>query len=391
MIEAFFDDVRHRESEELAFFAERAERAGNLTQALADFAKAAALEEANALDVPGTQARVRTLLGISAVSLWLRAERWDDAARAGCALLSRPDELTPDGGRELRLLVERAWRYAEIKLAFGENTAYAALEARLSGGLVATGVAPYLVVAERRDVLAPLLFRAGELKENRPFRKAGPSALSATLAIYEAPAIAASYGLRLYVTARGPQQFIEGAAVTPRGIVEAFLEIAGAAAEGPERLATVVQDPQYEKAFLRGFRDLAPDGATVGEVSFSTVARGRPLIRATLGPEQRSNLTKSIAAASREKPVTVEGVLKTINLRGQKPSIAVEAEPSVARFRLRKGEHDDTIGPKLNRRVRVVGTEKKHRDGEVEYWASDVLVIEDAATEMKGAAGESAA
>jgi hypothetical protein len=380
MIESFFDDPRHRESEERAFFAEHTERAGDLTHALVDFAKAAALEEANALDVPGTQARVRTLLGISAVSLWLRAERWEDAARAGCALLARPDELTPDGRRELRLLVDRAWRYDEIKLAFGEGTAYATLEARLSGGLVATGIAPHLVVAERRDVLAPLLFRAGELKENRTFRKAGPSALAATIAVYEAPAIAASYGLRLYVVARNPQQAIESTAVTPRGIVEAFLEIASAAAEGPERLATVVPNPQYAKAFLRGFRDLAPDGVTVGEVSFSTLARGRPVIRATLAPQQRINLTRSLAIVTGEKPVAVEGVLKAINLRGKRPSIAIEAEPQVAHFRLRKGEHDDTIGPKLNRHVRVVGTEKKHADGEVEHWASDVLVIEDTAS-----------
>lgn len=386
MIEKFFDDPRHRESEELAFLAERAERSGDVVKALAGFARAAELEEANALDVPGAQAKVRTLLGISAVSLWLRAERWGEAARAGCAFLAHPGSLTPDGRQELRLLVERAWRLEEARRAFGEETAYAALEAKLAGGLVGAGLAPHVVVAERRDVLVPLLFRVAELNEGRRFRKAGPSALAATLAVYEAPAIAASYSLRLYVATRGPQQAPGGTAATPQEIVDRFLEIAAAASEGAESLARAVPVAEYAKVFLRGFRDLAPDGGSVGEVSFSAASRGRPVLRATLGPEQRGSLTRALATLTGEEPSSVEGVLKAINLRGRKPSIAVEAGPQVAQFRLRRGEHDDTIGPKLNRQVRVVGTTRKHEDGHVEHWASDVLVIDEPAASPGGAA-----
>lgn len=35
--------------------------------------------------------------------------------------------------------------------------------------------------------------------------------------------------------------------------------------------------------------------------------------------------------------------------------IVVTADDGAHQFRLRRGEHDDTIGPKLNRRVRVSG------------------------------------
>jgi hypothetical protein len=107
-IEPFFADPRRQRSEELAFMAERAERAGDTEKAIADYAEAARLEEENALDIPGEVASVRSVLGISAVALWLRAERWDDAARAGGALLAQPDKLTPDGVRQLRELVQRA-------------------------------------------------------------------------------------------------------------------------------------------------------------------------------------------------------------------------------------------------------------------------------------------
>jgi hypothetical protein len=133
-IERFFDDPRSRRSEELAFFAERAEQTGDLAAALAKFAEAAKLEEENALDVPGDVPRVRSVLAISAVALWLRAEQWEEAARAGCAFLSASGALTADGRRELKALVDRAWRSVELETIFGrDRDAFAGVEARLIG------------------------------------------------------------------------------------------------------------------------------------------------------------------------------------------------------------------------------------------------------------------
>lgn len=109
-IEPFFADPRRRRSEELAFFAEQAERSGDIATALATYADAARLEEENAMEIPADAPRVRTVLAISTVALWLRAEQWEEAARAGCAFLAAPAALTPDGRRELKSLVDRAWR-----------------------------------------------------------------------------------------------------------------------------------------------------------------------------------------------------------------------------------------------------------------------------------------
>lgn len=109
MIRKFFNDERHRSSEELAFVAEREERKSDLPAALTHYAESARLEEECALAVPGDVPKIRELFAVSAVSLWLRAERWGEAARAGCAFLAQPDKLTPDGVRAIQKLVDRAW------------------------------------------------------------------------------------------------------------------------------------------------------------------------------------------------------------------------------------------------------------------------------------------
>ena len=106
-IESFFDDPRSRESEELASHADRALRAGRLDEAKKHYSEAARLEEANALDVPGNVPRVRSVLAISAVSLWLKAGKCEEAYRAASLFLVNPDILTFEGRTELRTLITR--------------------------------------------------------------------------------------------------------------------------------------------------------------------------------------------------------------------------------------------------------------------------------------------
>ncbi|AUX25728.1 uncharacterized protein SOCEGT47_062770 [Sorangium cellulosum] len=382
-IEKFFDDPRRRRSEELAFFAERAERTGDLIAALTQYAEAARLEEANALEIPADVPRVRTVLAVSAVALWLRAEQWDEAARAGCAFLAVPKALTPDGRRELQSLVDRAWRASELQTIFdGKRDAFAGLEARLSGGTVRIGLAPVAIVAERREVLVPILYRVAEWRRKKKFRRAGPSSFAASLEVVEAPARAASFGLRLFVGRLG-QQVTAGEPDHPRDIINAFLDLASAAAE--DRLASVCEDADYMKAFSRAFRDLAGDGTQVASVELGHVESRSVRHVVLLGPEQRSALTARLTCADGARPIRLEGVLKSVNLRGREPTIVIEQENgSAARLRIAKGEHDDTIGPKLNRPVRVIGRHDVTEDGEAEEWADDVILLEDAAEEPPG-------
>ena len=372
MIEKYFDDPRHRESERVAFDAEQAAKRGATDEAHRIFQQAARLEEAAAQVVPAEEAKVRSLLGISAVSLWLRAADWDEAARAACAFLALPHGLTQGGAQELRALVDRAWRLREMETVVGDGGSYVPLETKLAGGAVRAGLAPSLVVAERRDVLVPLLLRVGEWHNQRKYRKAGPSALAGTLVFYEAPALAASFGLRLLV-GQSKQQSIDSVAATPRVIIEKFLELAATAGRGPSALEEAVSDELYRLSFMRSLRDLAPDGCQVGEVTFSSDLPDRSLGRTRFVPEQRAALTKALVATGTNETFERTGALKAINLRGKNPGIVL-ADGS--RFRLKRGQHDDTIGPKLNRDVRVIGT-ISYDEQEV-YWAHDILVIESA-------------
>jgi hypothetical protein len=376
MIETFFDDPRHRRSEELAFEAEHAERSGDLDTAARKYAEAASLEEDNALAVPADAPRVRGLLAVSAVALWLRAERWDDAARAGCTFLARPDLLTSGGRTELQSLIDRAWRASEVERTIGADGVYVPLEARLSGGLVRTGLAPSTVVAERRDVLTPLLIRVAEWRSNRKYRKGGPSALASSYQFLEAPALASSYALRLYVAA-GNQPAPDEAAASPHDVVDYFLRFAKIVAEGSEALRDLVGDDAYTQAFLRGFRDLAPDGRAVGRVDLGAIVRGRLSMAAALMPETRVRLTEALRMPDREAIIEQDGVLKFVNLRGAEPRIGVDTDSGAQVFRIAKGEHDDTIGAKLNRRVRVQGMRRVSEAGEADNWADDIIVLDE--------------
>jgi len=374
-----FDDPRHRHSEELVFRAERAERKGEITVALADYAEAARLEEESAQDIPGDVPDVRELFAVSAVSLWLRAERWSEASRAGCAFLGQPDKLTPSGSRAIQDLVDRAWRTGEVEGVVGQGGSFVPLEATLSGGLVRHGLAPSTLVAERRDVLAPLLLRVAEWRSDKKYRRAGPSALASSYEIFEAPALGGSYALRLYVGATSQQA--ESGAASPTDVVERFLALAEAVVVGPEELRRIVEDDAYAKAFLRGFRDLAPDGRSVARVELGSMVRGRVTHAAALTQETRERLTISLRRQDEEKPVSLDGVLKSVNLRGDGPRIGVDTETGMRVFRIAKGEHDDTIGPKLNRRVRIVGMRRVNEAREADDWADDVVLLEDTGEE----------
>lgn len=107
-MKAFLEDPRGRKSEELAFEAERAWKAGDRTRAINLFAQAAQLEYDVAKEVPADKSRVRSVLAISAVALWNDAEKYDEASRVACEFLSRPEALTEQGRRELQVLLERA-------------------------------------------------------------------------------------------------------------------------------------------------------------------------------------------------------------------------------------------------------------------------------------------
>ena len=377
----FLQDARGHQSETLAFEAERAWKAGDRARALSLFAQAADLEYQVARDVPGAQARVRGVLAISAVALWIDARRYDDAARAACEFLARPEMLTEQARSDLQMLLERAFRERALVKAIDNLTDAVPLEVKLAGGLVRAGIAPAALVRERQEVVTALVVRAAEWHMGRPFRKAGAARqVTDRIRFFEAPAAVASYGIRLFVASGGPAVLpgMEAESIGPEEAVAEFLAIAAAAQEGPEALRQRIDQKAYLKTFMVGFRDMAPDGATVGTVTFSSPSWRSAVPPLAFEPTHRQRLTTGLLAQLRaDERVEIEGTLKEVNLRARRPYIGVEtADGDPARFFIKRGELDDTIGPKLNRRVLVSGIKRKRKDGTVVKDAFDVVLLE---------------
>lgn len=87
-VAGIFDDPRSRESEQCAWHAEVAERKGNHDEAKKLFAHAAELEEELVTDIPPSSQRVRHVLAISAVALWLKATEHERASELATKYLA---------------------------------------------------------------------------------------------------------------------------------------------------------------------------------------------------------------------------------------------------------------------------------------------------------------
>jgi hypothetical protein len=372
-----FDDARHRKSEELVFAADRHARAGRLDDARHVYALAATpeLELARELGLDGTQPELRLLFATSAITCLVRAGLLDEAARVAHEFLARPELLvTPS---ELEALLDDALRTRELLAAMGSDAQATPLELRLEGGRVHRGIAPSRVVQEREEILEALVFRVADFKAGRPFRKAGRSVFASKFSFYEAPARSASYGIRFFVASTG-QSSVLGTDVSPRDAVDGLLELATIAAErGGEGIRAEVEGEAYANAFIRAFRDLAPDGTSVQSVSFSSPTSIYRRDLASFSPVVRAGLSRMLVAQGADQRFFVEGVLKVVSLRRPRRIVVETEDGATHEMKLANAEHDDTIGPKLNRKVHVSATRARRDDGTLVVTADDVVLKED--------------
>lgn len=372
-----FEDPRHRESEALAFTADRHARAGRLDEARRTYALAAdpELELAREIGRDGSQPQLRSLFSTSAVTCLVRAGLWDRAIREAHDFLARPELLaTPD---DLEALLDDALRTRELLGAMGDDAETAPLELRLAGGRVFRGAAPSRIVQEREELLEALVFRVADYKAGRPFRKAGRSVFASKFSFYEAPARSGSYGIRFFVASTG-QGTVPGTDVSPRDAVDELLGLASIAAErGGEGIRAEVEDEAYANAFIRAFRDLAPDGAAVESVSFSSPTSIHRKNLASFSPTARERLSRSLIDERSDRRFSVEGVLKVVSLRGRRRIVVETEDGATYDLRLPSSEHDDTIGPKLNRKVHVSAARTGKDDGTAVLTAHDVILLEE--------------
>ena len=375
-----FDDPSHRASEDAAFRAERAARRGDLQAARTLYAEAGTAELVVARRIPSGE--LRGVFAISAVTCFVRAQCWADAARTAHEFLARPDLLNPLSIQSIEDLLDDALRTRELFSAMGSGVDAAPLEIRLDGGRVRHGVCPSSLVQEREEIAEALVYRLADYKAQKKFRKAGRSAFRSAFTFYEVPARAGSYGIRFFVASSG-QASLPGTVVTPTETVAFFLELAAAiSASGAAGVRALVPDADYASAFIRAFRDMAPDGSAIGTVSFGSPGSIRQTERAVFTSDTRSGLSLALASATSADAFEHVGTLKSVNLRSRKITV-VKPDESRVEMRL-SGDHDDTIGPKLNRLVRATGFRVQKDDGTQALTASDVVLEEDGAQKGEG-------
>jgi len=392
----YFDDPRSREAERVAFEAEQLWRRGERADALANFARAAQLEETLALELPKGSPRLRGLAAESAVALWLKAENFSNAATLACRFLGDQDGLTPQGRATLRELTQRAWRDAELVPAFGPNVDAAPLEVKLRGGLVHEGLAPQAVVRDTIQVVIALVVRATEWLAKLPFRRAHEqSRVQRQLRFFEAAAVAGSYAPRLYVVSGSLQRreqatiaaalarpgLAEGDRLPAATVVDNFLELSALAAEGPLALAAKVRERDYFEAFKIGFRELAPTGRGCESMELRAPASYATSTVVTLSRDARRALTDRSQSDGDQAPESkaLTGILKMVNLRSKQPRVGLESTDGKGAFTslvLPRMKFDDTIGPKVNRQVRVTGRAKVSGAGRQVFVVSDIELIE---------------
>lgn len=300
-------DPRRKQSEELAFRAEQAWQRGERDEARNLFAAAATLEEEVAREIPESMPRVRSILAVSAVALWYKAGAFAEAKRAAYRFLA-DGGLNASATREVEQLVDRCSREAELARVSNDSKMIP-IEVKLDGGRIGVGVAPEGVARRRREVITSLLMRTAELEADRAFRHHGESELSIhdQIEIFEVPPVAASYGLRFYV-ATGTQQVLpmtSSSSITPERVVDRFLQLAHAAASGPDAIRAQLPDKEYAHAFLAGFAEIAPDGVDVGEVACSSPTwkmPGAPAMVFDSGHRKKLRTAAAVASVRDARP-----------------------------------------------------------------------------------------
>ena len=315
-----FADPRRRQSEELALRAEQTWAAGQRVEACKLFAEAAALEQEVALAVSGGSIRIRGVLAISAVALWYKAGEFARAKHLAYVFLADGEHLSEQGKKDLEELVDRCSREGETARLVND-LGMIPVDVKLNGGRVGVGVAPAAATQKRRQAVNALLMRSADLEAGNAYRDRGESELSGDeIEVFEVPALAASYGMRFYV-ATGIQQKT-APTVTPEKVVGRFLSLALAAENGPQAVRDAIADPQYAKAFIDGFGEIAPDGDDIGTVSCSApswkMPRSPPLVFEKKHRDALRSASAPLAARELKRgEKVIEGRLAAVHLTSE--------------------------------------------------------------------------
>jgi hypothetical protein len=276
-----FDEALAREVDDYAWRAEQAYRRNQPREAAELFARAAQLEERAAEALREGPIQVRSALAVSSVALWYKAGRWDELEQLALRWLAQADQLTSDACGQLRELLQRAWIEAQIDT--DELAQTLPIELHLLGGEVRRGLAPAKLVRHRQTWLVGLLERVAEWKQGVRYRSS--ERVPERVEILQAPTLAPSFGIRLYVRSTNPDE------LSTEQLLRSCFELLEASAEEWEQALEL----RYRRGLLECVRELCADGDQIVEVRCSSPTWRVSLPEVRLDAEHRARLDRLLA------------------------------------------------------------------------------------------------
>ena len=365
----------HRNAESRMAEAELLEARGDVAEARRLFLQAADAEAAAFEYIPQDRPRTRGIIAVSAVSLYWRANAFDEAIRHAHRYLSLSG--LPDAERvELeQLLIEV--RRAKQAQAVGQAYSGRLLEISLRGPQFQEGLAPLDVLSLKYEQMRKLLIRSAEWVSERPFRQQGtvPEEVTQLYTPLVGAASIGSYRFQLHI--QSPLQprlfFIGGPAITADHVADAFFTVLRLTASDlrPE-LDERVPDRLYRETFMKLVRNFAPSGRELREIEIADRYR-TDLLPVVLTQDVHKDLDQSIPKPDRERTDQPEpvGTLRALHLDESWLVLVEKGEDK--KYTIAKDKvFDDVVGPFVNRRVRLVGSDKDKK-----FLVEDILLAEE--------------
>jgi hypothetical protein len=354
---SIYNSPELKNSQEKSFLAELAWKKGDRNLALKLFEEAAESEERAALTVSG-QKKLKSILSVSAISLWIKSQRYDKAESLAYECLALKSEYSEEGISEIKSYLEQIWRDKDFVNLL--QSGFFPIEVKLEGGRIKKGLAPASIVRERQDCVVSLLSRINEYQLQIPFRQNRKSKEQSEISpeIYEGPAVAASYGIRLFVSSK--QNLQNAGKKNTERLVAKFLEITNLVHQCPQDLSKLVNDTFYRQSILEDFKNISPEGEKVERVQISCphwLFQGQDYIFET---DNRERITAAYRGEMQQTSgeITISGILRLANYkkRGNFAVIEIETDeqfrsdfPVYLKVKVSKDLHD--LGTYLNRRV----------------------------------------
>jgi hypothetical protein len=347
---------RHRVSEARASAAEVALKAGDRHQATVLYAEAAEaeLEALSALD--SSKTRTRGVSAVSAVSLYFKAARYEEAESVAVQWMAERD-LPSFAKEQLRNLLQSIWS-EQVRQRAGVQFAPGQVLVSVKGGEIVEGGAPLDLIVEKVQVVQSLFYRTAEFLRDLPYRKHGPppSEIRDSCRPWLFQAAPGSYQFAVAVQEPRQPDLFKAPGPAAKDVADHFLQILRAGIDDPtDALPDLVPNSDYRNTFLKLTRNLAPRGAVFSQLEIRSSDESTTL---RLEPETRRTINRAIASArsasdrSSSRRETLIGILRAVHLDKDWLELTVDNDNFI---RVEKvGEAiDDLIGPMVNKPVIV--------------------------------------